>query len=95
MTSEGAMVACECPAVRLVRHNASPANPLSLSFPLTFVFTICNLRVLEPGRSPAPTKATNDVQKSISTMEVAPSSVVQYEDSMEGVGRRAQTRQNS
>ena len=37
------------------------------------MLTICSRRVLEFGRSPAPTSATSDVQKSISTMEVAPS----------------------
>lgn len=40
---------------------------------LTFVFTICRRRVLELGRSPAPTRATSEVQNSISTIDVAPS----------------------
>lgn len=39
----------------------------------TLVLTICSRRVLEAGRSPAPTNATSDVQNSISTIEVAPS----------------------
>lgn len=40
----------------------------------TFVFTICNFLVLDPGLSPAPTKATRLVQNSISTIEHALSS---------------------
>jgi hypothetical protein len=41
--------------------------------PRTLVLTICSRRVLELGRSPAPTRATRDVEKSISTIDVAPS----------------------
>lgn len=41
--------------------------------PPTLVLTIWSRRVLEAGRSPAPTKATSEVQNSISTIEVAPS----------------------
>lgn len=45
----------------------------------TFVLTICKRRVDEEGRSPAPTRATSEVQKSISTMEVAPSPAARCE----------------
>jgi hypothetical protein len=41
---------------------------------LTLVFTICNFRGLDCGWSAAPTNAMRDVQKSISTMPLAPSS---------------------
>lgn len=45
---------------------------------LTLVLTICNLLGLADGLSPAETNATKDVQNNISTMAVAPASVIGY-----------------
>ena len=44
----------------------------------TLVLTICNRLGLADGLSPALTSATRDVQNNISTIAVAPSSVLVY-----------------
>lgn len=41
----------------------------------TFVLVICKRRGENEGCSPAPTNATSDVQKSISTIPIPPSAI--------------------
>jgi hypothetical protein len=59
---------------------------MSYEMMLTFVFTMCNLLGLSFGWSAAPTSATSDVQNSISTIPMAPSSAHTH------TGDREQTR---
>lgn len=60
---------------RCVLPQRQPRAPLStLDGRRTFVLTIRNRLVLELGRSPVPTRATSEVQKSISTIPTGPSS---------------------
>ena len=56
----------------------------------TLVLTICNFLGLDCGWSAAPTRAIRDVQKSISTMPRAPSSVLGYEWRAAGIESKMQ-----
>lgn len=69
--------ASECGRGRVSLQCGAERSLLLPVYQLTFVLTICNLRGLAPGaESVVPTMATNDVQKSISTIDTGPTSGV-------------------